>query len=542
MKVTEIDPVPHAIVRWRNHDDTASLVLKLTFELDGDGSAQLARNQRRLAASSAATGAPSDLVPGKRWVDLLVVGHAKCKAPQRVIPVRFALDPVYRSVYAHASEAATRLPLASMLRCQAQPGSPPAHVGPGPAPAFSEGEAVSDLEVFNVAPGKQRVAAIQEDSVLELEGLVGDGSPFRTRLPVERPFAVIRDGHGNEGRLELRCDTLLVDVDDAVMTMTWRTRLASTTDDTSLLIGVESAHEPLSCSEIRRRESKGGAEARTRKRANTRVLDCDTVQLVTDGWPFRHGSSLPPPPAPRAHGARAGDTQPGFDEHVEDMDAAPDTEPGQARGAATSWPPLAAPTIPPPSPTPVPLAVRPPNPLAEQGYGAGPAPSIHATPPPSSEPEPIEESEPPPPSSGPRSAEDVDLELCGALTAALDIYPEHRAALLDDERLTDDDWRRAEQRWRESIATGVHRADTSTLAQFDEAYVRRLEVERGPIDLEGYASLELAIERGDVSEVVVRLGIPRPAVIRLKRVWTRRLLGDSELRQELRTTIRRLRV
>lgn len=174
-----------------------------------------------------------------------------------------------------------------------------------------------------------------------------------------------------------------------------------------------------------------------------------------------------------------------------------------------------------------------PNPLASMGYGSCPPPP--AVEPPRSE----------PPSSvvvskredacpSPRSPDDVTIELCAAIRAAIDVHPSLEEAVLEQERLTREDWRTAEQRCRESLAAAVHRGEPELLASFDEAYLQRLEQERGPIDADTYAALELAIERGSSSDVIVDLGIPRPALIRVKRVWARRLVADAELRREVR--------
>ena len=175
--------------------------------------------------------------------------------------------------------------------------------------------------------------------------------------------------------------------------------------------------------------------------------------------------------------------------------------------------------------------VQPPNPIVE--VERAPSPSFatdsraRAPVPPKSEPE-----EP-----APRASEDVTLELCAAVTARIDAFPSQRAALLEEERLDDDAWQCASGRWAEAMAAALQRADSSPMERFDDGYVAALEVLRGPIDAETFAALEVAIERGRLDEVIVGLGIVRPAVIRIKRCWTRRLLRDAQLRESVRRAI-----
>ncbi len=549
MRIIELQPVPHAIVSWHDGRTVETLVLKLTFDLVDGGAAKLAGEQVDIVAHPAGPHEIPDRLPGKRGLELLVVGHAKCEVPLRVVPVRIALDAIDRRLFAHSEHGATELPLATAVRCLADPGSPPAFVGPGPVPPFRDGGQVLDLAAFNLAPSAQRLTALMPGALLQLEGLIGAGRPVATRLPEERPLALIRDEAGSSVRLELRCDTLLIDVDRATLALTWRTRLPSLGEATEVVIGVERADAPLSARDIAQRAARVSTSVPApRRRATTQVIDGGAAQLLAESWPFERRSSRPPASGggatERSLSFELGYTEVGSGVALERETHPPSSEERFGIRADLSVAPsaLPRPSLPPPPALAAPLPVRPPNPLAEQGYGAGPAPSLRRETPPPDEPD-----EEPPPSSvpaledAPLTVEDVTLELCAAITASLDLYPEHRDSLLDEERVSLEVWRRAERFWRQEITAAVIRADSELMVGFDRAYVARLERERGPIDLESYAELDLAIERGDVADVVIRLGIPRAAVIRIKRVWTRRLVTEPELRTSLREVMNRLR-
>lgn len=197
---------------------------------------------------------------------------------------------------------------------------------------------------------------------------------------------------------------------------------------------------------------------------------------------------------------------------------------------------------PPPRTGSLPL-VRPPNPLASAGYGthAQPAAPAAVEPDQDQEAEPEPEPEPEHETDEHRRLDEVTLELCASLRAAIDTHPELRDELLADERLDVETWEAAETQWHDAVAKAIHKGDRERVESFDDAYVARIERQRGPIDVETFSRLELAIERGYVDGVIVDLGIPKPAVIRLKRVWTRRTLVDRELREEVRRTIQQLR-
>ncbi|MCA9621761.1 MAG: hypothetical protein KC731_22210 [Myxococcales bacterium] len=186
-----------------------------------------------------------------------------------------------------------------------------------------------------------------------------------------------------------------------------------------------------------------------------------------------------------------------------------------------------------------PRTIRPPNPLAELGYGSRPIPvwdddiQDEDTEPqtPSFAPAVFEDGapEPPLPSDSP-PVDPTSLEGYARLRAAMDARPELRDDWLAEAGLDLDGWECLEHDWLERLAPAFEAGDPHLTEAYDEAYVARLEVERGPIDLITVARLELALRQQAFALVADALDIPREAFVRIRRVWTRRLLRDAELR------------
>jgi hypothetical protein len=232
MRVASLCPLPVGVVAWPASQERATVVLKATFSLEADGEATLASEQLPLAAEPAgAVEAPrtaADDAPWKARADVVLVGHARRDEPSRVLGARVAIDGWEKRFFAIAAAPAKALPLTGdALRAYPAEAAPAAPVGPRPIdPAawevFAEGRAPLDFGLFNVAPPDQRLPLLNTSTRLVLEGLVR-GAPLReVRLPGLRPvlFWVSPDAPPLE--MAPRCDTLVVDTDRALCTVTWR--------------------------------------------------------------------------------------------------------------------------------------------------------------------------------------------------------------------------------------------------------------------------------------------------------------------------------
>ncbi|HRI71116.1 MAG TPA: DUF2169 domain-containing protein, partial [Polyangium sp.] len=85
-----------------------------------------------------------------------------------------------------------------------------------------------DPSFFNVAPPDQRLREIRPDERIVLEGLMADQPRFVTQLPSLLPQAVVERVNGKRDPLRLRADTLWIDTNRRLCTVTWRASLALT--------------------------------------------------------------------------------------------------------------------------------------------------------------------------------------------------------------------------------------------------------------------------------------------------------------------------
>ncbi|EYF04387.1 DUF2169 family type VI secretion system accessory protein [Chondromyces apiculatus] len=101
------------------------------------------------------------------------------------------------------------------------------HLGSWPARAIAVGPLPEDVDrtFFNVAPRDQQVTGLTEDARLVLENLHPHVPRLVTSLPGLRPRAVL-EGRGGHHALALHLDTLWIDTDRQICTLTWGGQLA----------------------------------------------------------------------------------------------------------------------------------------------------------------------------------------------------------------------------------------------------------------------------------------------------------------------------
>ncbi|EYF01218.1 DUF2169 family type VI secretion system accessory protein [Chondromyces apiculatus] len=222
--------------------------------------------------------------------------------------------------------------------------------------------------------------------------------------------------------------------------------------------------------------------------------------------------------------------------------------------AAAPPPPLSAAAPPPPPP----YAVAPPPLVSAAASTDAPSsglrePRLHLSPEPAPKPAPkpaLERQPPegqappgteaaPPPAEAPasRTPADVPLERCAEISASLACRPAERATILKEHDLAPETWATVERRWVEAIRGETAQGKQALLKRFDAAYLERLEKERGPILPVEYARITVALERGQVDQVLVDLRIPKTALMRVERVWLRRMAAEPALDDGVREAV-----
>lgn len=129
------------------------------------------------------------------------------------------------------------------------------------------------------------------------------------------------------------------------------------------------------------------------------------------------------------------------------------------------------------------------------------------------------------------------LERSARIAASLDAEPDMRIEILRASELSEQTWETIDDHWQEAILQDVQAGRGELRAAWDEAYVGRIEEDRGPIAPSDVAALIVAEERGNSESAAVDLGIPEDAVLPIHRHWQRRTSRDATLAGAVRSAI-----
>jgi hypothetical protein len=164
----------------------------------------------------------------------------------------------------------------------------------GPAPAGF------DFGFFNAAPADQQIELLRYGSRIELSHLHPRVARLETRVPALRPKAfLVHARTGKAEELSLRCDTLAIDTDRSVLTLTWRglCSLAGGRDDVgTLVVAIETKGKEIRYKQI---------EALVRDGALSSVGADALATEERNPMSVRHDSVKPGGPAPPVIPARA---------------------------------------------------------------------------------------------------------------------------------------------------------------------------------------------------------------------------------------------
>ncbi|MFT3771031.1 MAG: DUF2169 domain-containing protein [Minicystis sp.] len=277
------------------------------------------------------------------------------------------------------------------------------HLPSGYAPrAFEDVPLPESLEpsYFNVAPPDQQRDYLEPGEHLILENLSPKHPVIHATLPAARPRGFLDRGAGLE-ELTLLCDTLWIDTDRAVATLTWRAQigLATARDEGHVFVLWEHASKPLGWDDIQRKCARSAPPAPPPKRGSLGTIAMMDFSTTVDHT-FRQeqtSSSIPLKEVldvgvlPFVASQTAVPSLPAAQSAPPWLEASrpvqrPDPGPMETRAIAINrWEPPGAsrpsPSTPPPSPpsppSPPPPRTPPPPPLTPP-----PSPPMVASPPP----------------------------------------------------------------------------------------------------------------------------------------------------------------
>jgi hypothetical protein len=441
-----------------------------------------------------------------------------------------------------------------------------------------------DLSYFNAAPADQQLGELPADVTIVLENLVARHPQLTTRLPGLRPRAMLKRRRGRRERVSMRADTLWIDSARAICTLIWRGRVELEQIDEPGRIEIVMEQERGDSVVVVVSEPDGAEPGRAAAARAPTVPGEDPDGGVTE--PTFSEIELPPLPGTswlRRPRARA-------DEHTPVSMVLPAAIPPEPLPFRKSVPPHrdsvadARSAVPPGADSIAAFpcrsekdgsitlddgglpAARPstPLPFREAPRSAREAKPSSRDAPRSSTGEqtaddalprralpddalPFRKSVPPArptsPGVGPSSpapltaAELIPIEQCGAIAASLARRPDDMAAILDRSQLDSRRWPAIEAHWAAEIRKETRQGRTGLLRCYDQAYVERLEQERGPIEVEQYARLVVAAERGQAESTLRELGLPAGATVRIERVFLRRVVDRPALGDKVRKAV-----
>jgi len=204
-----------------------TIIVKGTFALDRDGPLQFAEEQQPMSLDQPGKEpgelyAASDFAPRKQGVDLMVVGQLHSRQPTREFRFSLTVERWNKQWIAKSAEAAQSVALAARHigeRLAPAPTAPHGWLSRTVAPGY-------DFSVFNAALPSLRLPDLSRDAPLVFEGMLSGTATRKVSLPGVQPCVFyLSDRQGRPDRVQrvrMRADTLWIDVDRAIATVTWR--------------------------------------------------------------------------------------------------------------------------------------------------------------------------------------------------------------------------------------------------------------------------------------------------------------------------------
>ncbi|WP_437577379.1 DUF2169 family type VI secretion system accessory protein [Sorangium sp. So ce887] len=133
------------------------------------------------------------------------------------------------------------------------------------------------------------------------------------------------------------------------------------------------------------------------------------------------------------------------------------------------------------------------------------------------------------------------IELFAAINAEIAEARAPRAAVLASHALGERAWSAIERHWTSAIKSDAGHGPGRLRSAYDSTYVATVEAFRGPILPAEYARLVVGVERKQSDRVLDELGIQRPALMHVIRLWTKKAAADPRIFREVGAALSALR-
>ncbi|HVK70876.1 MAG TPA: DUF2169 domain-containing protein, partial [Polyangium sp.] len=357
-----------------------------------------------------------------------------------------------------------------------------------------------------------------------------------TRLELVKPRALVQKS-GAPADLRFRCDTLCLDTNRGIASLTWRGSLplASPHEDGCVVVTTEASDRQLAG-----RGAPGTVQLDWRSNQQAAVSPAlpfapsDLADEETSNLSLEDTTTLSPESQRVDPGAALPFVKPPLAVLGAALPAPPPLAPAPVRPPSSVPPPPPLPFEPPPASRPAPpdrlapgLPPAPPmiGPLAtlrDPGPTEIPPPSAPTPAPPA----PVEAT----PEPAPEPAIDpatVSIEQFAAISAEIAEQHESRADILQRNELTERTFAEVERRCSRELAEEASRGEHEARTKYDRSYVAVVEGFRGPIKPDEYARIMASLVRGQANAVLDELAIQRPALMPILRSWAKNAAGAT---------------
>lgn len=166
---------------------------------------------------------PSDFVPRKAAVDVLLTGHAYAEQPAYHIGAAVSVPGLRRAFSVVAGGYAPRLPISSAyLRAEGGAGGADP-VWPQPAGAARSSHDLDfDFAAYASAVASQRAPEFVPGATIELVGLSPRAPRRLIEVPKVAPRAVLASRFGVDIDVQMACDTVWIDTDEERLVLVFR--------------------------------------------------------------------------------------------------------------------------------------------------------------------------------------------------------------------------------------------------------------------------------------------------------------------------------
>jgi hypothetical protein len=425
-----------------------------------------------------------------------------------------------------------------------------------PQPELARG---FDCQFFSAAPADQQTAFLQGDEWIVLDGLHPKLARVQTRLPgavgKARLNLATLDGTGPSREVGLVADTLVIDAEQMVCSIIWRGHVLVTPEEAAssmqVFAGLELPGQPIAWPEPK---SPSWSDIALADTGAVRVLSArstsadpsdttgpvDVRQFRREVLPFAGLDAATPPRMPSSIDETAAVDLRELRRAIVPFRAAAARTPATVE--PTPVPPIEWPALLLEAPVAVPVAApafRASEQVPRPMLGLTRAIEVAPTPPPApalSAVSPVAASIP---EQGDLPLTMYPIERCAAIAASIARRKADKTSILLGHDLTPEVWVGLDTHWREAVQLQVQRGNMTLLRAHDGAYVDQIEAERGPITIDQYAQLTIAMDNGIDQGILTMLDLPRGAVLPAQRTWAEKMSQSKELAERVREAIER---